>query len=373
MTINYYGTIVIATLDIFSGKHLRDQQYLLKFPGGIFLFDLIQEAEKNKFLVMGLDEFKNGKESVKPAYLVSDMGIGLECCGDKLSPGILWALESPIVSTRFYNSLNKITEKFPITLLWSACNERVSQKSNFEAIFWPNHNYKNKIFEGNKEGIVAVTAYKRHLRLIWIPSKLNLYGIIRAVASMVLHAPRTVWIKFNDPWVHRDNTNNKFNLIKEVGLSTKLDIYGNGWDKTSYFKNSKEMMNVIKKCYKGVINGGVKQKLETISKYKFCICYENIKLNGYITEKIFDAIQSRVIPVYSGAPDIENYVWPCSFINADKFSDVKALVTYINSLSLETCEQILHCGERYLNSDDYSKLSSKNLAKKFINKLKALA
>ena len=41
-------------------------------------------------------------------------------------------------------------------------------------------------------------------------------------------------------------------------------------------------------------------KLEYLKKYKFNICAENVVDDGYVTEKIFDAIKSDCIPLYAG-------------------------------------------------------------------------
>ena len=41
-------------------------------------------------------------------------------------------------------------------------------------------------------------------------------------------------------------------------------------------------------------------KLEFLKQFKFNICPENSRANGYITEKIFEAIISGCIPIYYG-------------------------------------------------------------------------
>lgn len=49
-------------------------------------------------------------------------------------------------------------------------------------------------------------------------------------------------------------------------------------------------------------------KVEFLKQYKFNICAENINNTGYITEKIFEAIQANCIPLYIGGAD---YMEPC--------------------------------------------------------------
>lgn len=44
------------------------------------------------------------------------------------------------------------------------------------------------------------------------------------------------------------------------------------------------------------------------SQYKFVICFENSKTDGYVTEKIFNVFLSGAIPIYDGAPNIGDYI-----------------------------------------------------------------
>ena len=54
--------------------------------------------------------------------------------------------------------------------------------------------------------------------------------------------------------------------------------------------------------------------LEIYNKYKFIICFENSKTDGYITEKIFNVFLSKSIPIYDGAPNINKFISQPSFI-----------------------------------------------------------
>jgi hypothetical protein len=52
--------------------------------------------------------------------------------------------------------------------------------------------------------------------------------------------------------------------------------------------------------------------------FKFVICCENSRFDGYITEKIINARLASAIPIYLGAPDVIKYINPSSFIDASK-------------------------------------------------------
>lgn len=57
--------------------------------------------------------------------------------------------------------------------------------------------------------------------------------------------------------------------------------------------------------------------LNVFSKYKFIVVMENTHQEGYITEKIFNVFQAGAIPIYDGAPDINNFINPESFLSFD--------------------------------------------------------
>jgi hypothetical protein len=57
--------------------------------------------------------------------------------------------------------------------------------------------------------------------------------------------------------------------------------------------------------------------LHVFSRYKFIICFENSKTDGYVTEKIFNVFLSKSIPIYDGPPNAHEILNPDSFIQYD--------------------------------------------------------
>lgn len=79
--------------------------------------------------------------------------------------------------------------------------------------------------------------------------------------------------------------------------------------------------------------GEILDKQEILYKSRFSIVYENIQgLNGYITEKIFDAFVAGNVPVYWGAPDIFEYIPKDCFIDRRKFQNHKKLHEYLKDM-----------------------------------------
>lgn len=82
--------------------------------------------------------------------------------------------------------------------------------------------------------------------------------------------------------------------------------------------------------YRGTVNS----KRETLTRYRFSICYENMRdVPGYITEKIFDCLFAGCVPVYWGAPNIADYIPPECFIDRRQFSDHESLYRFLMSIS----------------------------------------
>jgi hypothetical protein len=105
-----------------------------------------------------------------------------------------------------------------------------------------------------------------------------------------------------------------------------------------------------------------RELLEIFNKYKFIICFENSKTDGYITEKIFNVFLSKSIPIYDGAPNINNYINKNSYISYE-YNKI------INKIKLLSSNEKLY--NMYISSNKISeKYNNENwtkLFKTFIN------
>ncbi|CAG8756410.1 11462_t:CDS:2, partial [Racocetra fulgida] len=88
--------------------------------------------------------------------------------------------------------------------------------------------------------------------------------------------------------------------------------YGMNNDDTAYY--TKHMYDV---------------KMDTFAFYKFQLAFENSNCKGYVTEKVYDSFLSDSIPIYMGAPDIDDYVPSNSVIKVTDFENVEDLAKYI--------------------------------------------
>jgi GR25 family glycosyltransferase involved in LPS biosynthesis len=79
-----------------------------------------------------------------------------------------------------------------------------------------------------------------------------------------------------------------------------------------------------KSCYHSV------ELLNLFNQYKFVFVCENSVCDGYITEKIFNCLFARTIPIYSGSNKIHDYINENAFINVN-MNACKELITRIHT------------------------------------------
>jgi len=88
------------------------------------------------------------------------------------------------------------------------------------------------------------------------------------------------------------------------------------------------LLEAARRVYRGRAN----TKAEVLGQYTFALCFENMILTGWITEKIFDCFFAGTIPIYWGAPNITDHIPGECFIDMRRFSGYSELRDYLKSL-----------------------------------------
>lgn len=162
--------------------------------------------------------------------------------------------------------------------------------------------------------------------------------------------------------------------------SNKLDYYSrtNPKEKFIYFRGASLLNKVNKKIglkianysysknlaniYKGAVPS--LNKTETLANYKFNFCLENsIGVNGYITEKIFDAFFSQTVPVYLGAKNVYDYIPKGCFINYSDFNSMSVLHKFLINMDYKTYLEYQFNITNFLNSPAIDFFSVKKFIK----------
>ena len=137
----------------------------------------------------------------------------------------------------------------------------------------------------------------------------------------------------------------------EQKFKDQFELYGIGWNKAANFSQRILKTNVpFYSSFKGL----VASKTDIFPKFRFALCYENTIWPGYITEKVFDCMRSDCVPIYLGAPNINDYLPPDTYIDRRKFSDAEQLSSYLLSIDEKKYEYYRECISEYLSSNKFS-------------------
>jgi hypothetical protein len=160
---------------------------------------------------------------------------------------------------------------------------------------------------------------------------------------------------------HKELYSQRIKAVKFFSRTNEIDLYGFGWDKRPFFPYW-----FYKSALQKVYRGSVESKYQTLSKYTFAICFENMIMPGFVTEKIFDCFFAGTIPVYWGAPDIEKYVPKECFIDMRDFKDYSELRLFLKSLTKSEIELPREKARKYLSSELYKPFTKEYFAEMFV-------
>lgn len=101
----------------------------------------------------------------------------------------------------------------------------------------------------------------------------------------------------------------------------------------------------------GPLPDGQGHKIAFLRSCKFNIAYENRSRPGYTTEKIYDAMAARALPIYWGDPQIAEQFNPRSFLNRADFASDEALIEKIVELDQDDAKYLEYLRQPYFHAD----------------------
>jgi hypothetical protein len=191
----------------------------------------------------------------------------------------------------------------------------------------------------------------------------------------------------------RELYSERMRAIAYFSQTGDIDLYGNGWDGPTYRVGPwyvpgtfgrirmpgtvqiagrrlvaawqrifpEPRLVAARKVYKGF----ARSKSETLGRYTFALCFENSVLKGWITEKIFDCFFAGTIPVYWGAPDIEEHIPADCFVDRRQFRDYADLASYIKSLGAADIRSYRQHAREFIESARFAPFSKQAFADLF--------
>jgi glycosyltransferase involved in cell wall biosynthesis len=153
----------------------------------------------------------------------------------------------------------------------------------------------------------------------------------------------------------------RLRALRHFSASGDIDLWGRLWE-NGLGQLEAEFGDAVRRSWRGPVD----DKYEAMSRYRFAICYENMVLDGWITEKLFDCLYSGVVPIYLGAPDIADAVDPACYIDFRRFGSYDELERYLSSMSDTELARYRTAARDYLSSAQFRQFSPDAFADRFI-------
>jgi hypothetical protein len=110
-------------------------------------------------------------------------------------------------------------------------------------------------------------------------------------------------------------------------------------------------------------------KLEFLRRYKFHLAFENESHLGYTSEKIYDAMAARTLPVYWGNPRIHEEFNPKSFLNYFEYGSDEALIERIIELDRDDAKYLEYAGQPYFHNNEPNEFFSAERSLNFFERI----
>ncbi|HTJ52719.1 MAG TPA: glycosyltransferase family 10 [Cyclobacteriaceae bacterium] len=277
-------------------------------------------------------------------------------------PFICLSTESPLIAKDFYFNIKKLAGKFIYNMQFRGTAERLNQTSTiFLPMYFPVDSRTPLDYSdwGNRKFLTLINRNKR----IFFTGYSSINDLVRSLLSRI----KLRVLKWIDPWIRsKEIYKDRIEAIRFFSKYSDFCLYGKDWEKRipgfplSYH-------TAALKAFKGGIPSD--QKLNVLNQFKFVICFENCSFPGYVTEKIFDCFLAGAIPIYFGAPDINDFVPENTFIDFRRFKDFNELDVYLQNFSEEEAYQMLESAKKFLASKDFDKYFLQDTIKDILNRI----
>jgi hypothetical protein len=277
-------------------------------------------------------------------------------------PAALVSFEPPVIAWWLYYQLEEISARFPHVFLFDGARDRVALTSRFHPLRFPQpcpHPRPTGQTWSQRRFLVMINSNKARPR-----------G--RDIARW-LDRPREVSLKrelagLRYRPVVRDRYRARLQAIEAFSGLDDFDLYGEGWA-VRHSAVDPGLHAAAQRVYRGMAD----EKLGLLARYRFALVYENSNFPGYITEKLFDCFYARCIPIYSGAPDVAQYVPPGAFVDLRHFASFAELERFLRAVSEEDAKRYIDAAHAFLASPDFELFCADRFARDLVDALVAVS
>ena len=254
---------------------------------------------------------------------------------------VLLSFEPPITAWRLYYHLERISAQFAHSFLYEGARERVAPTTWFHPLYWP-----------------VPCPPPRPTGLPWPGRRFMVAMCDYADAPEPRNIARTVaGLRYRPIARHRYTA--RLRAFEAFAARDDFDLYGEGWDSHQPLA--------------GAYRGTAEDALSLLARYRFALVYEDARFNGYITDGILNCFFARCVPIYSGAPDIAQYVPPAAFIDVRQFQSFPELQHFLERTTEEDARRYVDAARAFMISPRFESWCAERFARDLVEALLAVA
>jgi len=342
----------------FRNNRVFNREYAMQYPGASVLASLKAIANDHDWQIITGDIFLKYKPKFDRAVCLSNEAtpelISIVNSGVEL--GVLTSGESPNVAWSFYHNLPRLSKGFRHACLFKGFSSRIHPGTKFHVHHWPMPDIKPPIdiSFADRRILCMVSSFKER------------FGFNRQKLSSRIIAPLR-WARIL--YYQNANRNARFpdlykiriDAVRNFAARDDFFLFGYNWDVAQrYVKEIRNLSFANKPSF-------CDNKIHTLSSFRFTLAFENCIFPGYVTEKIFDAMLAGTVPIYLGAPDIEDYVTKDCFIDYRDYEDFQSLWQDILSWSEDKWLKKREAIKDFLESSAYLPFKEDQVALNYFN------
>lgn len=363
------STVIALCCDIveFQGNRCLDKNWCRRFPGASWTPSFADMASKEGLTVVSGDialyNVKRGYWDAEEIFVIQELNAshGRKLIRLGAEPAILTCFESPLIAYSFYDQLYKIAPHFKNRILYSGAFKTFQASSGLNyPLCFPNYYPRDVVplVPWDERGFLVMVAANKHWQ-----EPFHFYSLFNPKKVLLW-----IWEKWRR-WrcsptrslaIKNELQSKRLEAIAYFTSINSLTLYGHGWNELQRLpSNWRKRLN---SDLKNLNPQPCEDKFKTISGYKFAICFENVSYPGYITEKIIDCFVAGAIPIYLGAPDVQDFIPKESFVDMREFDSWERLNNYLDRITEDDALKILSAGRDFLNSSQGKLYSNEGFA-----------
>ena len=290
-----------------------------------------------------LERIQSGQVQASDVRVIQeeDSALGAALIRAGARPSLLLCGESPLFARDFYRQLDRYSEGFSDALLFRGALSCTAATTQGHVLHFPGFHRGTHpaIQPWQSRGDVVMVAGNKYWRHEGIP-----------IPERVKRSWHTIKDRSHYEWLRvyqlHDRRLAYVVSLYEAGL---LTLFGRGWDVLHHLPTHwREELTRVDVRARAL---GPTEKQATVSGFKFTLAMENFEYPGYVTEKIIDALAAGSIPLYWGAPDIDDFIPADLFVDLRKFSSPQDLIAYLAAMDEHTGMAMINRGQEFLASE----------------------